>query len=165
MRHVCLLARLDIAGVNLACADGLPGSEHFDFHHCVRTVDEWARECHHFTERVMPMFHSGRCDYPDSEPRFRIQAMITCLQCHLGVRYHPNRKSDDARFQPEDSFICGIPQGEGGTCGSLPVLYAAVGRRLGYPLMVATTKSHLYLRWDALPWGECFNIEASGEGV
>jgi hypothetical protein len=36
---------------------------------------------------------------------------------------------------------------------------------LGYPVTLADTRRHLFCRWDALPRGECFNIEASGEGV
>jgi hypothetical protein len=31
--------------------------------------------------------------------------------------------------------------------------------------MLAATRCHLYVRWDSLPNGECFNIEASGDGV
>jgi hypothetical protein len=111
------------------------------------------------------MFYAERCDYPDSEPRFRIQAMVTHLQRDLGIRFRMDRRSDDAVLEPSDTFLHGIIRGHGGTCGSLPVLYAAVGRRLGYPIMLAATRCHLYCRWDALPWGECFNIEASGDGV
>ncbi len=159
------LARLDVAEVNLACAAGLPGSESIDVGLCLRTLDTWAERTRQFTERVMPMFSRGRCDYPESEPRFRIQAMITYLQRDLGLRFRFDKRSDDAVLEPADSFLHGIIHGEGGTCGSLPVLYAAVGRRLGYPLMLAMTRCHLYMRWDALPWGECFNIEASGDGV
>ena len=50
-----------------------------------------------------------------------------------------------------------------GTCSSLPVLQVAVGRRLGYPLKLVTTKGHLFVRWEEA--GERFNIEAAGEGV
>ncbi len=159
------LARLDIAVMNLACAQGLPGADRIDYALCLRTIDEWAVRCHWFTERVLPYFRRGECDYPESEPKFRIQALITHLQRDLGVRYHPGRMAEDAVFQPEDSFVYGIVQGRGGTCGNLPILYAAVGRRLGYPLMLTETRNHLYCRWDALPGGECFNIEASGQGV
>ncbi len=113
----------------------------------------------------MPYFHSSRCDYPDSEPRFRIQAMITALQRDLGVHFRLDKRSNDAPLEPADSFLHGILQGEGGTCGSLPVLYVAIGRRLGYPLMLVSTKNHQFVRWDALPRGERFNIEASGDGV
>ncbi len=159
------LARVDIALTNLACAAGLPGSERIDIGLCLRTLDTWAEQTRQFTERVMPMFHSGRCDYPDSEPRFRIQAMITYLQRDLGSRFRFDKRSDEAVLEPADSFLHGILLGKGGTCGSLPVLYAAIGRRLGYPLMLALTRCHLYVRWDALPGGDCFNIEASGDGV
>jgi regulator of sirC expression with transglutaminase-like and TPR domain len=39
----------------------------------------------------------------------------------------------------------------------------AVGRRLGYPLKLVTTKGHLFVRWEGA--GERFNIEAAGQGV
>ena len=159
------LARVDIALSNLACAAGLPESDMIDVDLCLQTLDLWAEQTHGFTERVMPLFYSGRCDYPDSEPRFRIQAMITYLQRDLGLRFRFDKRSNDALLEPADSFLHGIIQGKGGTCGSLPVLYAAVVRRLGYPLMLAMTRGHLYARWDARPRGECFNIEASGDGV
>ena len=161
----CELAKFDVAAMNLACACGLPDSELIDFGHCLRTLDAWAEQTRRFTERVMPFFESGKSDYPDSEPRFRIQAMITYLQRDLGLRFRLDKRSSDAVLEPADSFLHGIIQGKGGTCGSLPVLYAAIGRRLGYPVTLATTRCHLYARWDALPWGECFNIEASGDGV
>jgi hypothetical protein len=50
-----------------------------------------------------------------------------------------------------------------GTCSSLPVLQVAVGRRLGYPLKLVTTKGHLFVRWEGAH--ETFNIEAAGQGV
>jgi hypothetical protein len=50
-----------------------------------------------------------------------------------------------------------------GTCSSLPVLYVAIGRRLGYPLKLATTKSHLFIRWEGV--GERFDLEATGRGM
>ena len=89
--------------------------------------------------------------------------MITHLQRDLGVRYNPACKPENAKFQPADSFLYGILHGKGGTCGSLPVLYTAVGRRLGYPIRLVTTKNHLFCRWLTLK--ERFNIEASGEGI
>jgi len=159
------LARADIAAVNWACAFGLPGLEVIDWKHCLWTIDGWAESCRRFTDAMMPHFRAGRCDFPESEPKFRIQAMVTHLQRDLGVRYHPDRIAEGAKFEPADSFIHGVIQGNGGTCGNLPVVYTAVGRRLGYPLMLATTRNHLFCRWDALPGGECFNIEASGKGV
>ena len=45
----------------------------------------------------------------------------------------------------------------------MPVLYVAIGRRLGYPLRLATTKSHLFIRWEGA--GERFDLEATGKGM
>ena len=50
-----------------------------------------------------------------------------------------------------------------GTCSSMPVLYIAIGRRLGYPLKLVTTKSHMFIRWESPP--ERFNLEATGKGM
>ena len=149
----------------LPAPEGLPRYERVDVAFSLQTLHAWAEQTSRFIDRVMPLFHSRRCDYPDSQPRFRIQAMIAYLQRDLGVRYRLDRRSDDAVFEPADSFLHGIIQGKGGTCRSLPVLYVAIGRRLGYPLKLATTRCHLYVRWDESPEGECFNIEASGDGV
>lgn len=156
------LARVDIVRINAICAAGLPGIDRADADGDSRAVDEIAASCHQFTERTMSMFRRGKCDYPNSEPKFRIQAMITHIQRDLNFRYHPDRQTEDAEFQPADSFLYGLLHGAGGTCGSLPVLYAAVGRRLGYPISLVTTKCHLFCRWDGQ---EQFNIEGAGHGV
>jgi hypothetical protein len=45
----------------------------------------------------------------------------------------------------------------------MPVLYVAIGRRLGYPLKLAATKSHVFIRWEGA--GERFDLEATGRGM
>jgi hypothetical protein len=152
---------IDIVVADAACASGLPGMGRLDAGKHVRRVNDVAASCQRFTDRVMTDFCAGRCDYPGSESRFRIQAMVTHLQRDLGLRYHPDRRGDE-QFRPEDSFLHGILFGRGGTCGSMPLLYATVGRRLGYPIKLVTTRNHLFCRWEG---DERFNIEASGDGV
>ena len=110
----------------------------------------------------MPMFHSGQCDHPESEPKFRIQAMISHLQRDIGIRYHTGRIAEHSAFEAVDHFLHGIFLSDGGTCGNMPVLYTAVGRKLDYPLVLVGTRSHLFCRWDGR---ERFNIEGAGEGV
>jgi hypothetical protein len=156
------LAAVDLVVADAAVSAGLPGMEGIDHEEHIRRVDRMAASCRNFIERVTPHFRQGRGDYPDSEGQFRVQAMVTHLQRDLGVRYHPERRSEDSVFRPEDTFLYGILFGQGGTCGSLPTLYAAVGRRLGYPIKLATTKGHLFCRWEG---AERFNIEAAGRGV
>ncbi len=52
----------------------------------------------------------------------------------------------------------------------MPVIYVAVGRRLGYPLKLVEARGHLFFRWDD-PQGEQrgvperFNIEGTGLGI
>jgi len=50
-----------------------------------------------------------------------------------------------------------------GTCSSMPVLYIAVGRRLGYPLRLVTTKAHLFVRWEG--GMDRFDVETTGKGM
>jgi regulator of sirC expression with transglutaminase-like and TPR domain len=71
---------------------------------------------------------------------------------------------DDRFFSdPRKVFLHGLLGPERvGTCSSLPVLYVAVGRQLGYPLKLVTTKGHLFVRWEGA--GERFNIEATSRG-
>jgi hypothetical protein len=80
----------------------------------------------------------------------------------------------DASFFADASavFLSGVLSDPGrGSCASIPVLVVAVGRRLGYPLRLVSTKGHLFARWDGGESGEPgesrerFNIEAAGRGV
>jgi hypothetical protein len=47
----------------------------------------------------------------------------------------------------------------------MPVLYASIGRNLGYPIYIVCAKGHLFCRWQSVKTGERFNIEASGRGL
>jgi len=51
-----------------------------------------------------------------------------------------------------------------GTCVSLPVLYMALGYRLGYPIRAVTVPGHIFCRWENPATGERFNLEAAGAG-
>jgi hypothetical protein len=162
------LVRLDIAAVNLACAEGLPGADEIDVDYCLYKLD-YAEAVRSYTLRLMPQFRRKPHEYEDSEAYFRALAMITALQRDLGVRYNPAKIPEDAPFETADSFIHGVIPGDGGTCATLPVVYAAVGRRLGYPIRLVSTRGkksgHLFCRWDDPATGERFNIEAAGRGL
>jgi hypothetical protein len=45
----------------------------------------------------------------------------------------------------------------------MPVLYAAVARRLGYPVSLVTAKEHVFCRWER--GQERFNVEATAQGM
>jgi hypothetical protein len=165
------LASLDIAAVNLACAKGLPGAEALDVPACLTKIDEWSEKVRVATSRNFDKFKDEPRLFDGSLGKFYMTVLCTTLQRECGVQYNPKRANDpgDAR-DSGDRFIHGITHGAGGTCASLPVLYAAVGRRLGYPLRIVQGARHLFLRWDESdaesPLArDRFNIETTASGI
>jgi hypothetical protein len=160
------LARLDIALVNLACAADLPDAPGpVVWEACIKRLDHWASLIGGYTERLLPKFRRSPHEYEHSEAYFRMLCLATVLQRDCGVRYNPAKVSPDVPLDTADSFIHGAVLGEGGTCCSLPVVWAAVGRRLGYPLKLVSCLSekfsHLFLRWEGPGSRKRFNIEAT----
>lgn len=159
------LARFDLAEVDLACAVGLHGAEGLDIMACLAWIERAAAWVQHQTQATLDRFARDPGGYGHSEGLFRVLAIDGVLRRGMGVRYNAEVMADldRAPLDSRDDFLHGIFEGRGGTCASLPVLYAAVGRRLGYPLRLATTARHLFIRWDD-PCGERFNIEISNAG-
>jgi hypothetical protein len=156
-------ASVDIAEVQLACATGLPGAEHVDGLAVSRRLDRWACQVRKSTQRLESHFESNPDAFHGSHACFRMAALTTVLQRDLGVRpteklNGPNPDLSDSR----DLFLHGPLDGRPGTCSSLPPLYAAVGRRLGYPLRLVSSPFHLFLRWD--DGEERFNVECTSLG-
>jgi hypothetical protein len=156
----------DTARVNLELAGLHLSAEGLDVEACLRTLDGWARLVGAETERLMYVFRRNPSRFDGSEARFRMMTLATVLQRDLGVHYRQEtlEMPDDEFFRrPENLFMHGVILGKGGTCASLPPTFAAVGRRLGYPLRLVKTCQHLFLRWDDLR-GERFNVECTSRG-
>ncbi|HOD81749.1 MAG: hypothetical protein BWX88_03424 [Planctomycetes bacterium ADurb.Bin126] len=158
------IARLRIEFLNLLCASGLPDTRDLNIHACLKKLDEWAQHVKQETERNLHRFQDNASEYRNSEAFWRAGMMVTVLQQDLGVRYNPDCINTEKFNSSGEGFIHGILRGEGGTCANLPILYAAVGRKLGYPIYVCCAKRHLFNRWATRDGKECFNIEGSGKG-
>jgi len=159
------LGRHDVAEYHFASAAGLPDEPtEAQKAESIDRLNHYARCADHFIQRKMPEFHQHPGAYEYCEGLFRVVCMIKVLQTQFGIRYNPAKKAENAPFTTADTFIHGALLGDGGTCSSLPVLYAAVARRLGYPLKLVQAKRHLFCRWDS---GELhrFNIEVNDSGV
>jgi hypothetical protein len=164
----------DIALVNLKCAGGLRGAEHLEVEACLAKLDDWAKHVKTETERHLYRFRQHPEEYESSEGFFRILMMAVVLQEDFHVRYDPARISapsqtrvNDGFFRDsQDVFLHGLlgPR-RTGTCSSIPVLFVAIGRRLGYPLKLVTAKAHLFARWDSADGRERFNIETTNKGL
>jgi hypothetical protein len=161
------LATQDIARVNLTCAIGLPGSEDLDFDACIATLEDWTDRVRDGTDRAI----HNRAAYPEldelSEPEYRILTMFAVLFRHIGLTLNIDCQDSSIPYDGSDSrdhFIHAVvTDRHPATCCTAPVVFAAIGRRLGYPIKLVKTREHIFCRWDD-PKGDRFNIEATNQG-
>jgi hypothetical protein len=128
-----------LAEVNLSLAADLPVADSLPVTKYLHTLDVWGERVRAETERHLYRFRKSPADYHHSEAYFRMLMMAVVLYEDFGVRYNPARVSrpgspEDMSFfaDSRDLFLHGLlgPR-RTGTCSSMPVLYAAIGRRLG----------------------------------
>ena len=134
-----MLQRMDIARMNLVCAEGLPGAGQLDITNSVEVIDQMASRVKSETERHAYRFHKNPAEFENSEGFFRMTMMMVVLAEDFRVRYAPNKMATAANASmgdgffadSQDVFLHGLTgANHQGTCSSLPVLYVAVGRRL-----------------------------------
>lgn len=166
------LTTIDIALMNLLCTEGLPGADNLNQKSLLAQLDTWASRIRTETERHSYRFRANPSEFEHSEAFFRMLMMTVVVQEDFKVRYNPARatasgadSANDGFFQnSRDIFLHGLLSGDRtGTCSSMPVLYAALGRRLGYPLKLVTTKGHLFVRWESAT--ERVNAEITNTGI
>jgi hypothetical protein len=180
------LAAFDVAALNLAAAEGLRGET--DVAKCLDKLDDWADRVKVETLRHIYRFDpasrrpASEFSYGNSLARFCCYVLLQVLQEDCGVVYNPARKFDPNFGEPADLFIHGIldEKCRGGTCATMPVVYVAVARRLGYPVRLVEAREHLFFRWDdargvLIEWEhpetrfwippDRFNVEGAGEGI
>ncbi len=165
------LEGVDVATMNLLCAQDLPGAS-LALKESLERLDGWAARVRTETERHRHRFKRAPVEFEHSEGFFKMLMMAVVLAEDFGVHYLANRQINPASAADRDGFFADpsavflygvLGPKPGGTCSSLPVLHVAIGRRLGYPLKLVTTKGHLLVRWEGQ--GERFNVEVSGQGL
>ena len=162
----------DIALMNLLCAEGLPGAEILKVEDCLATLDQWAQHAKREIDRNYHHFREDPAYYYHSEAFYKMLMLSVVVYEDFGVRYNPKliappseARGDDHFFaDSRDILIHGMvgPQ-RMGTCSSMPILYIALGQRLGYPLKLVKARGHLFMRWDSPT--EKFNMDATGKGL
>lgn len=166
------LEHTDVALLNLLVAQQLSGAGEFSISNQLAMLDQWATRVRTETDRHLYRFRANPAEFEHSEGYFRMLMMAVVFYEDFNVRYNPERVSNPGTINPNDRFFADsrdiflhglLGSRRMGTCSSLPVLYVAVGRRLGYPLKLVTTKAHLFLRWEDSK--ERFNLEATGRGM
>jgi hypothetical protein len=166
------LPPVDIGALNLLCASDLSKLPEPKPEDVSKVLDSWSQHVRSETARHLYRFDQHPKEFENSPGFFRMLMLAVVLAEDYGIQYDPRRRAmpgapitgDGFFADPDAVFITGLLGSRHiGTCSSLPVLYVAIGRRLGYPLKLVTTKGHLFVRWDGN--GERFNIEAAGNGV
>ena len=158
------IAKIDTARLNLFCAAGLPGTHGIDPDLCIRRLEDWTEYIDQNTKRWWPDYIRSPRKGEESPGKFRMLSMLSLLQTQFGVHYNmPFTEGDYDGRDSRNILLHGLLTGCGGTCVTMPILYIAIGRRLGYPLFLVKTNSHCFARWEE-PGIERFNVEGSGDG-
>lgn len=166
------LEKIDIARMNLLCADGLPGSEDLDIEQCLQQLDEWAEHVKAMEQRYMPAFHQNRAKYKNSPALFKGVYLGIAIEQDFNCGYNEalleSGAMDDrtsSRFfrDSSDIFINGLIEEGEGSCSSLPVLMVALGRRCEYPMKLVGCGGHAFTRWEDQQ--ERVNLEITCDGV
>lgn len=166
------IEQVDIALMNLLCAEGLPGAENLNIEDCLAVLDKWAELAKDNERKYSGHFFQNRQQYDNSYAKFQaVNLGLTLkedLKCGYNQELVKSGAMEDIRstrfFQnSSDLFLHGFIDKRTGSCSSLPVLMVAIGRRCGYPLYLVTCKGHLFCRWD--DGKERFNIETACPGV
>lgn len=162
------LATLPIEILSLRCAEGLPGAENLEIPAHLSTLDRWTELVRQETDKYFWKFQQKPEAFKNSEGYYRMLAMVTVLMRDLGNGYNLDLDKEDIPDQvfyadARDITLHGLLQRQMGTCASMPVLYVAIGRRLGYPVFLIRAKQHLFVRWQDK--NESFNVEATNSGM
>lgn len=146
------LAALPEAKIDLASAELKLEKEYWpglDVKKYVRLVDRMAV--------ALKLFSKGTID-PDK----RIRYMNEFFYKQLGLDYYRDAgliMSGDYKV----SSLYGLLDSRKGTCFSLPLLYAAIAQRLGWPIHLVAAPRHFFLRYED-PKLAMKNIEATSYG-
>ena len=166
------LAHVDIARMNLLCAQGLLGAENLNVDQSLATLDRWAKIAMQAERKYSPQYSQNSDRYDNSYAKFKAVNLALTLKQDLRCGYNINLVASGSMADirttsffrnSKDLFLHGFTEKRTGSCSSLPVLMVAVGRRCGYPLYLVACKGHLFCRWD--DGKEQFNIETAMQGV
>lgn len=159
-----LIRHLDLAEIDLICGCGIDSADCFEIAPMLETLDRWTTGIETRLRRVVHRFYSDRGNYPSINV-FKVDHLIRYLIEECGVQYNTQRIDDPHTWtDPRDAHLHGLlGDRHAGTCSSLPVLIAALGRRLKMPIRLVLSPGHQFCRWDTP--NERFNINFTQEGM
>jgi len=169
------LEQVDILEMEIAVAREIPGLEGLKYEHYRRIVDGWTEQfVRWLPEAEREGFHPAPEKYKKEINFFRLGMLAQFLDQVVGVAYVEEQKQTqlEARKQgrtaemtysdPGHLFLHGLIDTRRGTCGTMPALHVAIGRRLGWPVGLACTNAHFVCRYN--DGQTVYNIEATDTG-
>jgi len=99
------LARVDIARMNLLCAEGLSGTEQVDVAASLAVVDQMAARVRLETERHSYRFRQQPAEFEHSEGFFRMTMLMVVLAEDFRVHYAPEKMVSAAQARRGDGFF------------------------------------------------------------
>jgi hypothetical protein len=169
------LEKVDILEMNIAVAREIPGLENLEYDHYRRIVDGWTEPfVRWLPEAERGGFYTAPEKYKNDVNFFRLGMLAQFLDQTVGVAYvedqkqmqldarKEGRKAEIAYTDPGHLLLHGLIDSKRGTCGTMPALHVAIGRRLGWPVSLACTNAHFVCRYD--DGKTVYNIEATDTG-
>lgn len=163
----------DFAELNLLCGSNLNGTKDIDIEGCLNRLDQLVEMVKSETARNWGRWQRDPAEYENSLAFYKMGMLITVVRKDYKACYNPalimpptvqNNRDDSFYNNASDIFLQGLlSDRKMGTCSSMPVLYVAIARRLGYPVHLVSAKGHLFCRWD--DGKERMNFEGTGEGI
>jgi hypothetical protein len=172
------LAQEDIGLVNLLCAVGLPSADPLNIPQCLEQLDQLAEYVRHQIINGYPRYLANPNPTKGSEAVYKLWALMHAIRIKCGIEGKFARASGivdhevaDLSMEPtggpyknrvnsQVAFIHGLLSSRHlSCCASNPVLFAAIGRRLGFPVKLVKTVQHIFNRW--VDDNEQFNMDGS----
>jgi hypothetical protein len=149
------------AELSILCERDLPGEQQLDAASCLAALDRWTDCVRAETEkRIAPNAFRGIPGI-SSVSHCKAQALVDVVHDLIGANSHlasleggtfEEAVAEGLSLDPRDLFLSGMlndPKASSRpTSVTMPWLYLAVGRRLGYPLRLAAQDGRLLLRWE-----------------
>jgi hypothetical protein len=149
------ISQIDLATLSLSCLGGLPDTDGIDLDQARDRIDKLAALVKSKTAAAVTANQNGNPNFRDN-PQFRALMLVGTLQDDFNYAHETFQTSaiprppvdDQGKTRPEDMFFHGGADETDGTAINNPILFVAVGQRLGYPLKLVAASGHLFARWD-----------------
>ena len=159
------LAQVDPLVMNLLVAKSIPSLADLEIARYQQLADQWAEGIRARLPRAERVFQKSPGDWKNDIRFLRLAVLCEYVDRDLGIRYREDQRDIKAVLytDPRDLFLNGVMDTRQGTCGNMSMLHVALGRRLGWPVSLASAGSHFICRYDD---GQVtYNIEATQTGL